>query len=554
MAPAGEIQNILIKIWEDVLGAENIGTDHDFFELGGDSIKSIQIASRLRKHKLFMDVRDLFENPTIDGLSPYIKPLEREIFQGTVTGHTALNPIQKDFFARNLTDMHHYNQAVMLHNKKGFDENLVMKVFEKIVGHHDALRMVFMMDGDSVTQYNRGLEGKLFDIDIFDFTGENNPDNLVREEASKIQGGIDLKEGPLVKLGLFKTIDGDHLLICIHHLVVDGVSWRILLDDFILAYEQSMNNEEIEFQLKTDSFKDWCDKLQLYADSKKALEDKEYWKAMENREFGKLPCDHDNTDGRRKDLKVMTLELDEKNTGNLMKDANNAYNTQINDLLLAALGLSIGKWTGSDNVLIGMEGHGRENILEDMDITRTIGWFTSLYPVILDVSRREDIARTIKLVKENLNSIPHNGVGYGILKYVTQYENKEDIEFSLNPELVFNYLGEFGQDSGENDIIDISNLSSGDSASENMEIKYSLEIVGELSDGRLNFNFYYDSSKFDSSTIERIIEDYRANLLMIADHCLEREGTEITPSDLTSKGLSIDDLDNIFEILEDKFN
>jgi len=553
-APTDEIQEILVEIWKEVLGAHNIGINHDFFELGGDSIKSIQIASRLRKYKLFMDVRDLFENPTIDGLSPYIKPLEREIFQGTVIGSTGLTPIQTDFFTRNLTDMHHYNQAVMLHNTKGFDKNLIEKVFGKIVEHHDALRMVFKINDDSVTQYNRGLEGKLFDLSTFDYTRENDVDSLISKEASKIQGGIDLEEGPLVKLGLFKTTDGDHLLVCIHHLVVDGVSWRILIEDFTIAYEQAINNEEIELQPKTDSFKDWCDKISLYADGKKVLRAKEYWREIESREIQSIPYDYDNAESKLKDIKVLTLELDEKTTESLLKEANKAYNTNVSDLLLAALGLAVRNRAGSDNILVGLEGHGRENIIEDIDITRTVGWFTALYPVVLDVSKPQDLSLTIKVVKENLNSVPDNGIGYGVLKYITSDENKEDIGFTLNPQIVFNYLGEFGQESDDNDIIDISSLSCGDSASSNMEVKYPIEITGEASDGRLSFNFNYDSRKFKAATIESIIKDYRQNLLMIVEHCLGKENTEITPSDLTGEGLSIDDLDDIFGILEDKLN
>ncbi|MCU0288434.1 MAG: amino acid adenylation domain-containing protein, partial [Acidobacteria bacterium] len=241
--PTNFIEEKLIEIWQDVLDVKGIGVYDNFFELGGDSIKGVQIVSRLQKYNLKMEVANLFLHSTIKEVAASIKKITRLVSQETVTGLVELTPIQQWFFENNFNNPHHFNQAVMIYSETGFAESIVRYVFQEIVEHHDALRMVFAKKNLQVFPHNRGLdtlEGKLFNLKVFDFQNEPDAAKKIENEAGHLQASIDLENGPLVHLGLFKTDKGDHLLIIVHHLVIDGVSWRILLEDFAAGYSQAL--------------------------------------------------------------------------------------------------------------------------------------------------------------------------------------------------------------------------------------------------------------------------------------------------------------------------
>ncbi|MCP4150962.1 MAG: AMP-binding protein, partial [bacterium] len=235
-APTTRVEKALAAEWRQILNTGKLGINDNYFSLGGDSIKTIQIASRLRKYDLKLEVKDIFTHQTIKQLAPHVKKISRKSLQGTVEGTVPLTPIQQWFFRSPFTENNHFNQAVMIYREKGFDETILKKTFSKIVRHHDALRMVFESrtkkdvpgtkdkkitdttvthsensDGNSaetaIVQRNRGIEGELFHLEVFDF--KNQPEEKIKTkipiEATRIQAGINLKTGPLLKLGLFKT-------------------------------------------------------------------------------------------------------------------------------------------------------------------------------------------------------------------------------------------------------------------------------------------------------------------------------------------------------------
>ncbi|PFO61644.1 non-ribosomal peptide synthetase, partial [Bacillus cereus] len=282
----------LVSIWQTVLGVTRIGILDNFFDLGGDSIKSIQVSSRLYQAGYRVDMKDLFKYSTVASLSPHVEKITRVAEQGEITGEATLTPIQLWFFDREVTAPHHFNQAFLLYRNQRFDVLALRKTIQKIAEHHDALRMVFRQTEQGYEAWNRGIEEeKLFSLEVRDFTEEVNPSSAIEEAANAIQSSIDLREGPLMKLGLFQCKEGDHLLIVIHHLVVDGVSWRILLEDIETGYEQAINGEEIQLPQKTDSFKLWAEQLTRYANSPEMEKEREYWNEIEHIPTGLLPKD-----------------------------------------------------------------------------------------------------------------------------------------------------------------------------------------------------------------------------------------------------------------------
>ncbi|NEZ84183.1 amino acid adenylation domain-containing protein [Clostridium botulinum] len=536
--PRNSMEEVMIEVFKEVLGVENLGINHSFFDLGGDSIKAIRLISKLKKHGYKLEIKDLFKYNTIKDVSNRITLDENSIInQELVKGKIDLIPIQKWFFEKDFIDNHHWNQAVMLFNEEGFNESIIKKVFDKITEHHDALRIVFKNEKEDVLQFNRGLEGELYSLEVFDYRSVENYKKEIENKCNKLQSSINLSNGPLVKLGMFKTKEGDHLLIFIHHLVIDGVSWRILLEDFSLIYNMELNNKPITLQEKTNSFKEWSTYIKEYANSKDLLQEEEYWENIENTKIKKIPKDNEIKDSIFKDNRSISIRLSEEDTENLLRNVNKAYNTEINDILLTALGLTIKQWSKENKVLINLEGHGREEFSSNINVSRTIGWFTNQYPLVLDISKDKDISYEIKNTKETLRRVPNKGMGYGILRYI---KNKWDN--NINPEISFNYLGQFDEEIKSN-VFKISNLPIGQSMSLNSENTYCLNINGMISNGVLNMNFGYNSKEYNEETIKEISNNYKNNLVNIINHCLSKEKTELTPTDLGDSNLTIDQLD-----------
>ncbi|PPA82420.1 non-ribosomal peptide synthetase [Brevibacillus laterosporus] len=549
-----EVQKILVEVWQEVLRVERIGIYDNFFELGGDSIKAIQITARLRRYHRKLEISHLFKHPTIAELAPWIQTSQALIEQGTVEGEVMLTPIQKAFFEENQEQPHHFNQDSLLYSSNGWNQDAIEKVFEKLTEHHDALRMVYPHTEDKVTQINRGLEEKAFTLQVFDFTQEPTDTQTTKIEqiATQLQAGFDLEKGPLVRLGLFTTKAGDYLLIVIHHLVIDGVSWRILLEDFHTAYQQVIQGQAIVLPEKTTSFKTWSERLNEYANSHVLLHEIPYWKQMEEISIAPLPK-KGNNDGRYyvKDSEYATMSLTEEETQNLLTRVHRAYRTEINDLLLAALGLASKEWTKENRVAIHLEGHGREEIGEGVDVNRTVGWFTSLFPVVIDLEN-DELPLIIKSVKETLRRVPNKGMGYGILKHLTSDANKQDITFSIRPEISFNYLGVFDQQEEESES---AGIPTGQPISPQYYDTHLLEFNGAVSNNQLHVNCRFAPVAVDRAIVEILMERFKHNLLLITQHCLEKDTVEFTPTDFTEKELSqeqLDDLlDDLFEDIDD---
>jgi len=549
VAPTDGNQEILARVWKETLGLETVGIRDNFFQIGGDSIKAIQVSARLKKHKLDLKVNDLFENPTIEALAGFVRQTGRSADQHTVEGEVELTPIQRWFFENNFTSAHHFNQAVMIYSDEGFDQTFVEKIFTKIIEHHDALRMTYKVTGGKTIQFNRGYretDGKFFDLHFFNFTGETGIEEKIEMEAGQIQASLNLETGPLVKLGLFKTSGGDHLLMVIHHLAVDGISWRILLEDFSTAYRQLTRGEAIGFQEKTDSFKCWAAELREYSESKEILRELEYWEAIETADIQPLPVDYPVGKGEKKarDVESLRLELNKEETEQLLTGVNQVYNTEINDILLTALGMAVKEWCGVDTIMVNLEAHGREPFIRGADVNRTVGWFTAQFPVVLNMSSTGDLSYNIKYVKETLRRVPNNGIGYGLLRYLTPHHKKRGVSFTLNPGISFNYLGQFHNESGDT-AFTASPMKTGNTVSPEIEIDQSISVNGMVAEEALTFSFAYNRNEYKRSSIEILTACYKTCLLTIIRHCAGKGEEELTPSDLGDKELSLEDLDQI---------
>ncbi|MGF6358105.1 amino acid adenylation domain-containing protein/non-ribosomal peptide synthase protein (TIGR01720 family), partial [Paenibacillus sp. 4624] len=543
VAPRNEVERTLADVWQAVLNADRVGVTDHFFELGGDSIKSIQVSSRLHQAGYKLEIRDLFKYPTISQLSLHVKTIGRTIDQGEITGETVLTPIQQWFFESSFVDAHHFNQSVMLYRKERFDEETAGHVLQKLAEHHDALRMVFRKTKQGFSARNRAIqEGGLFTLDVFDFKEEQHTGQVVEAKATDIQAGIDLENGPLMKAGLFQCADGDHLLLTVHHAVVDGVSWRILMEDFALGYEQAVKNEDIRFPAKTDAYRTWSEQLAAYAQSEELAKERAYWQDVEQIEVPAIPKDMETDMTTQQDSESLFVRLTPEETELLLKRVHRAYNTEMNDILITALGIAIRNWTGHERVRINLEGHGRESIGTDIDINRTVGWFTTKFPVVLEPESDRDLAYQIKQVKEHLRRIPNKGLGYGLCRYLSKSE--DGFVWGAEPEINFNYLGQFDDDVNQ-DEIGISSYSSGSPASDRQARSFVLDINGMVLDGALSLDLSYSRKQYRKATMEFFAQGLEQSLRELIAHCVGKEHTELTPSDVQFKGLTIAALEQI---------
>ena len=452
-AAGNEMEEKLCKIWGDVLGIKQVGIHDNFFMLGGDSILSIQIVSRANQLGLGLSVKQLFQHQTIAKLSGLIgQGNNRSIEQGPLSGPFLLGPVQHWFLDQAPPEPHHFNQSLLLNIQTGLTEDILFKAFSAIARHHDMLRARFIRDTNGWQAHIDPIEectASVHCVDLRDLPVEDRSTAMI-EHAREAQASLDLATGPISTAIRYRLSDEgpDKLLWIIHHLSVDGISWRILLEDLEQALEQCHAQREISFQSKTDSFPTWTRRLAEHSASSECEAELNYWKNIVSTAVPSLPVDtvsvmdpRLNTKSSAQTLtKVLSASLSEA----LLLKAPSTFRTQINDVLLAALMMALNRWTGQDSARITLEGHGREELFENIDISRTVGWFTSGFPVLLTKTPGNNPIDNILHTKTLLQSIPNKGVGFGILSYLHPDQTvRESLHSGHEAQLSFNYLGQF---------------------------------------------------------------------------------------------------------------
>ncbi|UOY90729.1 non-ribosomal peptide synthetase [Bacillus glycinifermentans] len=546
--PNSDKQAVLCRIWEDVLHIPRAGITDSFFELGGDSIKALQVSARLAAEGWNMTIRDLFQFPTIQELEHHLTPAETIPDQGAVEGHAELTPVQQRFFDDPGAFEHHYNQSVMMCSKERLDERALCQAIRSLTEHHDALRIVFTKESSGrIRQFNRGIGTKdedIFTLRTIDLTDVTQIEQRIKAEEKAIQQAMRLDQGPLIHVGLFRLREADHLLISIHHLIVDGVSWRILLEDLQTAYQQAIENRKIELPLKSDSYLKYANKLPAIAKGHEVMEEKAYWEHVMS-QTEPLPKDFRGvSDGLQINARTATCTLSERLTSRLLFETQQAYGTDANELMLTALGMALTEWTKSEQTVISIEGHGREGHVPDLDISRTVGWFTSIYPVLLNMSVPDDssekTAYRIKAVKDMMRRVPNRGTGYGLLKYSNHIRYRD-------PEVSFNYLGQFD---GLEGMMRLSPYQPLHEIAEERPREFELDINAMIVNRQLQVKAVY-TDVFSRRTIESFLDTFHDCLKGIIEHCAARKEREKTLSDFTNKELTSASLTSIANLVKE---
>ncbi|WP_442935875.1 amino acid adenylation domain-containing protein [Nostoc sp.] len=553
VAPRNQIEEMLAQIWAEVLRLEQVGIHDNFFELGGDSILSIQIISRAKLAGLHLTLKQLFAHQTIAELAT-VENIASVIYieQGLVTGILPLTPIQHYFFEQNLQQPHHFNQSFLLSVPSDLKTELLKQVLQQLLAHHDALRLRFTQSESTWQQIHSAVTNSVafshIDLSVLP---ESEQQAAIETKAASFQASLNLSEN-LVQVAFFHLgIDKRaRLLIVIHHLVVDGVSWRILLEDLQTAYQQLAQGKAIALAAKTTSFKDWSEKSTEYAQSQALKSEVAYWLNESRTLVPPIPVDYIQGANTVASASTVSVSLNEIETRALLQDVPKAYNTQINDVLLTALVLVLAKWTNSSSVLFNLEGHGREDIIDGVDLSRTIGWFTTIFPVLVELGAIENLADALKSVKEQLRAIPNKGIGYGLSRYLSQdAEIAAQLQAFGQAEISFNYLGQFDQLLNTSSWMQPASESAGHSQSLQNNRAHLLDINSIIAGERLQIEWIYSKNVHQHATIATLAQYFVKILQGLIAHCSSPESGGYTPSDFSLAKLNQLELDQLLASL-----
>ncbi|MEM7125052.1 MAG: condensation domain-containing protein [Chloroflexota bacterium] len=571
-------EQLLAEIWQDVLGLEMVGREDNFFEIGGDSISSLQVVSRAQAAGIHLTFRQIFEAQTVAGLAQRVSPAaaSAEKSQAEVnipTGNVLLTPIQRRFFAQPHANLNHVNQSLFIAGEKSLQPELLCQALAYLMQQHDALRLRFKPVSaagrtfwtqfyaevtdeleSELTSNDVMLEGWLNQIrpsvHMLDLA-HLSPDEqqiALEQKNHELQINLNITSGPVwqvasVHLG---SDQPDRLLFVIHHLMVDWVSWRILMADLWTIYEQLLAQKTVQLPPKSTSFEQWSTTLHHHAHSPEVLGELDYWVNSRARSVSPLPTDQPfkAEEETLASVETVTCHLSAEETKALLQHVPAVYHTHINDLLMTALVQAFAAWQNAEQdyycLLLDLERHGREDLDEQIDLSSTVGWFTSIFPLCLELNRGKltsNPGAAIKSVKEQLRRVPGNGIGYGLLRYLNP-ESAPLLAALPQAEITFNYGGQF-QD-GQMDSL-------GGDRDVGEPLGYRMRIDGGILGDQLLLAWSYSHNLYKRETIERLAQGYIDALSTLIGHCLMPDAGGYTPSDFPDVTIVQAQLDRIVE-------
>ncbi len=554
-APRDPVEEVLAKIWSNVLGIDRIGVHDNFFDLGGDSILSIQIIARANQAGLGLTPRQLFQHQTVAELARVAGIPNTVAEQGIITGPVPLTPVQKRFFELNQPELHHYNQAMLLEVNERADASLYAKAIEEVLLHHDALRMRFSLTADgwqaAIAPPHDDVPFEIVDLSQL---AETEQSEALARYAQRLHTTLNLQDGPLIRVALFDggTQGNNYLLIVIHHLVMDGVSWRILLEDLQTIYRQLTLGQKPSVPAKTTSIKTWAERVTEHARSNSLRDELSYWLALGNNSSARLPMDKTGGANTVAASRTVSVSLNSDETRALLQDVPAAYRTQINEVLLTALVRAFVGWTGSPSLFVDLEGHGREEILNEENLSRTIGWFTTIFPVRLECPLAQTGVETLQSVKDQLRAIPSRGIGYGLLRYASgDTLVARQLRSLAQPEVRFNYLGQLDRILLDSSMFSLASQSSGPAQSSKAERAYLINIIAAISTGKLQVEWTFSESIYHQETITRLADSFVGELRNLIAQSRSSGNIKPSPSDFPSAQLTQEELDKVLARLRD---
>ncbi|MGE8360383.1 non-ribosomal peptide synthase/polyketide synthase [Pseudomonas sp.] len=540
-APTTATEEVLCGLLGELLGVSQVGTQDNFFALGGDSILGLQFIAQARAQGIGLTPRQLFQQRTLAELAQVATAVDAsQAEQGLLEGHAPLLPIQHWLFEQDLAEPGHWNQSVLLTPAQPLVLDALRDTLQALVEQHDGLRLRFT-HGDGQWQQHYGDSAGAVQVEQIMQTGTS----LQRCIAAHMTPGFDLARGPLIRALLIDRADGSQRLYLVaHHLVVDAVSWRILLEDFSALYPRLAAGQAALPASKTSSYRQWGQRLQQQAQSPAIQRQVDYW--LQQGRPTTLPADHPDADNHVADEITLTDSLSVEETQQLQQ-AQASYRTQGHELLVAALASALSEWTGASAVGLELEGHGRDAPFPELDVSRTVGWFTQLYPVRLTLPEARDTGAVIVAVKEQLRAVTDKALGYGLLRH----QADSPLPASRQP-VLFNYLGQVDGASGDSLLRLADEALPPHSAAHNRR-SHELEVVLAILGGRLQVEMKFAGQRYTEATRDRLLQACMAQLRAVIQHCQGDQAGQLSPADFPlAKALDQKSLDKLLGKLKTK--
>jgi len=554
----------LVEIWREVLGVERVGVHDNFFELGGDSIMSIQIVSRANERGIRLTAKEVFRHQTIAELARVETGAERVEGAGAEWvregEEVKLTPIQRWFFEHGFEEPQHWNQSMMYEVRGGLDTRTLETAIGAVTRHHEALRLRFRREEGEWRQYIEEKEERIgvMEVDLSGGLGGLEGlggEGVYKELLDRAQGSLNIEAGPLMRVIAFRREAGVYkVLMVVHHLAIDVVSWGILSEDLQAAYESMVGGEPVKLARATTSYAEWSERLERLAQSEEMGIEREYWEKELGRETERLPVDREGENDERSARSVRGL-LTEEETDWLMREVPKRYKTRIGEVLLAALGEAIWEWSGKRRVKVDLESHGREALFDDVDLSRTIGWFTSIYPVVLELGEDGGVGARLNRAKDKLRLIRNSGIGYGLLRYITGFRGM-DLTQVPSGEVGFNYLGRIDQMVSSSSPLRIAGEATGNPHGPSEKRVHLLEVTAFVWQRQFTVEINYSTNLHYLASVEQLAEEFLSALRDIVNDCRNAPSVDYTPWDFPEAGLDQLELNRLVsevtEVMKDR--
>ena len=558
VAPRSPTEQTLAGIWEQVIGLDNIGINDNFLELGGDSILSIQITSRANQAGLNLTPNQILQYQTIATLAAAAeKNLSNYAEQGVITGSVPLTPIQKRFLEQDILESSVENQTLFLKLRQTLDPFLLEEALRQLLIQHDMLRVRITRDGST---WHQNITAPEMTVSFFHekYSGltVEEQETTLNAVAATLQARLDLSRVPVLTTALidFGPDESGCLILIIPRIAVDLVSWGILLEDLERLYHQLSQGQPLRLLSKTTSYKSWAQQLAAAVQSKEFHEELPFWIANTDIESAHLPAEPFAGAGHPIEplIDIVSVGLNSEDTAAFLTEVPKAYRMISLDVLLSALVDAFSSWTGRTSLQIDLEDEARESIFDQVDISRTVGCFSAIYPVLLDLDGLTNPHDKLMAVKELLRSIPHAGIGYGMLRYMSaEEETIQKLQGLPQAEVSFHYMGSLDDILSPDSIFQLAEDFFQPNWNPKKKPAYRMQIKTYVLQGRLRVAWAYRRNEYQQATIERLASSFLEAVKNLIDHCKSPAAGRYTPSDFPEADLSQQDLDDLLNEIND---
>lgn len=549
--PAGDLENRIAAIWQELLGIDRVGIHDNFFELGGDSVLAIQIMANAKKAGLGFTVQQLFQHPTIAELTAITDGAQPTVI-GTAADTGELLPAQSQFFESGSDGGKPPRWSLLLEVDAALEASLLEKSLLQVVAAHEALRLSFPSGLSSRLASVTPVPSRapLEVIDISDLPPQDRFP-AIAATARRIQSDFQIDEGALMKFVLFQTGENEKsaLLIVAHQTAADLTSAKRLLKDLQSAIDGLQRDQGEPLSSGAPRYREVVGRILEFAQSTAIRKEAGYWLEMKKRKLPSLPTLRAEGETTGADAAIHRVQLGHNDTQTLVNQALRAYHTRVEDFVLASLVKVFCEWAGED--LLWIDYQCRLEHLPDLNLRDVIGPFTTVAPVTLDMPHDDEPGQFLTAIKEQVRAIPRGGSSYALLRYLHDDQSLRESLGSLpRPSIRFSYLGELESSLGEALGFRLHPAAPLLEAEIPESWGYPIAIQSFVHDGRLKIHWSYDRAFIVDETIRMLADRHTREILSLISHCVQRKSEIFTSADFPLANLNSRKLDKISKLLE----